>query len=215
MALGENIKRERMIPIRNKIVYKSLEQELNDLKTENEEYRPSEPTFFSNPNLSFSLQQFTTDTNLEEEQQDTQVLWEKIRQVCYLTMELSLEYKILKISDNMVKLLNIENLENPHQTIYLREFLPKEKLPEWQKRWEKLEKGDIQQDIIELLPQAHEEDKLILAATLYPVFEQGMLQKIMLIAQNITQGISAYKSNTKIELDIDKNLKSAKIIVQL
>ncbi|MDX1903758.1 MAG: hypothetical protein SFU27_06320 [Thermonemataceae bacterium] len=204
-----------MIPIRNKIVYKSLEQELNDFKTEDEEYELSEPTFFSNPNLSFSLQQFTTDTNLEEEQQDSQVLWEKIWQTYYLTMELSLEYKILKISDNMAKLLKIENLENPHQTIYLREFLPKEKLPEWQKRWEKLEKGDIQQDIIELLPQANEEDKLILAATLYPVFEQGILQKIMLIAQNITQGISAYKSNTKIELDIDKNLKSAKIIVQL
>jgi len=42
-----------------------------------------------------------------------------------------------------------------------------------------------------------------------------MLQKILLVAQNITTAISNYKNNTTIELDIDKNLKSAKIIVKI
>lgn len=68
---------------------------------------------------------------------------------------------------------------------------------------------------MEFLPKnATEQEKIICSATLVgKPAHKSMIY--ILIAQNITMAMSAYKNNTTIELDIDKNLKSAKIIVKI
>ncbi|MCU0439672.1 MAG: hypothetical protein MUC49_17415 [Raineya sp.] len=215
MALGENIKRERMIPVRNKIVYQNLEQELSELK-QKEDYEYSESPFFSNDDVAISLQQL----NYFEEEHQTKHNFiqendfeiEHILQSTQLVAEISIDEKILKANNLFCKALHVENLEIGFR--FIREFLLKEKLNEWVQSWEKVQKGEIVQEIIELQPK-NSEDKAILATTLYPIFQQGILQKVIWISQDITKAICAYKNNTTIELDIDKNLKSAKIIVKI
>lgn len=215
MALGENIKRERMIPVRNKIVYQNLEDELRELK-QKEEYEYSESPFFSNDDIAISLQQLNYFE--EEHHQKNNFIQEEdfdidhILQSTQLVAEISIDEKIIKANSLFCKALHLENLEISFR--FIREFLLKEKLTEWVQHWEKVQKGEIVQEILELQPK-NTEDKVILATTLYPIFQQGILQKVMWIGQDITKAICAYKSNTTIELDIDKNLKSAKIIVKI
>jgi len=62
MALGENIKRERMIPVRNKIVYRNLEQELAEMRER--EKNSAETPIFSTDDIALSLQQLN---HFEEE----------------------------------------------------------------------------------------------------------------------------------------------------
>jgi hypothetical protein len=215
MALGENIKRERMIPVRNKIVYQNLEQEINELK-QKEEYEYSESPFFSNDDIAISLQQLNY---FEEEHQiknnfiqENDFDIEHILQSTQLIAEISIDEKISKANNLFCKALHVEDIEISFR--FIREFLHKEKLNEWIQHWEKLQKGEIIQEILELQPK-NTEESIILATTLYPIFQQGIFQKVIWISQDITKAICAYKNNTTIELDIDKNLKSAKIIVKI
>jgi len=215
MALGENIKRERMIPVRNKIVYQNLEDEIIALK-QKEEYDFSEASFLNNDDIAISLQQlnyFEEENNQKNNfTQEEDFDLEHILQSSQLLAEISIDEKIIKANGLFCKALHLENMEISFR--FIREFLLKEKLPEWVQHWERLLKGEIVQEILEVQPK-NTEEKLILATTLYPVFQQGIFQKAIWISQDITKAICAYKSNTTIELDIDKNLKSAKIIVKI
>jgi PAS domain-containing protein len=215
MALGENIKRERMIPIRNKIMYRNLEEELAEMKEK--EFDFSETSFFSNDEIAVSLQQL----NYFEEESQTKTSFQTeehhpaldfILQSMLITADIGIDEKILTANSLFCRALNLENLEIGIR--YFKEFILKEKLSDWALHWEKVQKGEPIQEIIELQPR-NTEEKVILAATLYPVHQQGILQKVVLMAQDITKAINAYKNNTTIELDIDKNLKSAKIIVKI
>jgi PAS domain-containing protein len=215
MALGENIKRERMIPIRNKIMYRNLEEELAEMKEK--EFDFSETSFFSNDEIAVSLQQL----NYFEEESQTKTSFQTeehhpaldfILQSMLITADIGIDEKILTANGLFCRALNLENLEIGIR--YFKEFILKEKLSDWALHWEKVQKGEPIQEIIELQPR-NTEEKVILAATLYPVHQQGILQKVVLMAQDITKAINAYKNNTTIELDIDKNLKSAKIIVKI
>jgi PAS domain-containing protein len=215
MALGENIKRERMIPIRNKIMYRNLEEELAEMKEK--EFDFSETSFFSNDEIAVSLKKL----NYFEEESQTKTSFQTeehhpaldfILQSMLITADIGIDEKILTANSLFCRALNLENLEIGIR--YFKEFILKEKLSDWALHWEKVQKGEPIQEIIELQPR-NTEEKVILAATLYPVHQQGILQKVVLMAQDITKAISAYKNNTTIELDIDKNLKSAKIIVKI
>jgi PAS domain-containing protein len=215
MALGENIKRERMIPIRNKIMYRNLEEELAEMKEK--EFDFSETSFFSNDEIAVSLKKLNCFE--EESQTKTSFQTEKhhptldfILQSMLITADIGIDEKILTANSLFCRALNLENLEIGIR--YFKEFILKEKLSDWALHWEKVQKGEPIQEIIELQPRNIEE-KVILAAALYPVHQQGILQKVVLMAQDITKAINAYKNNTTIELDIDKNLKSAKIIVKI
>ncbi|GAB4133642.1 MAG: hypothetical protein OHK0045_21560 [Raineya sp.] len=211
MALGENIKRERMIPVRNKIVYRNLEKELAEMR-EKEEHS-AEPSFFSNDDIALSLEQLN---HFEEESslQQAHFLQESFLDVesFLLVLEMNIEGQILRANDLICKSLQLDTADLTARTF--KEFVPKEKQTDWQKYKETLQKGEKVQGIIELLPK-NQEEAILLAATICPVFQQGMLQKILFLAQDITLAVSAYKNNTTIELDIDKNLKSAKIIVKI
>ena len=211
MALGENIKRERMIPVRNKIVYRNLEKELAEMREKEETF--SEPSFFSTDDIALSLQQLN---HFEEESSlpHTHLIQESIFDIesFLLVLELNLEGQILKANELICKALQLDTADLTARTF--KEFVPKEKQADWQKYQKTLHKGEKIQEILELLPK-NQEEKILLASTICPIFHQGMLQKILLVAQDITLAISSYKNNTTIELDIDKNLKSAKIIVKI
>jgi len=212
MALGENIKRERMIPVRNKIVYRNLEQELAEMKEKEEVF--SEPSFFSTDDIALSLQQlnyFEEESSLGSTPLSQENIFFDVESFL-LIVELNVEGKILKANELICKTLKLELADLTARTF--KEFLPKEKHSDWQKYQETLQKGEKVQTILELLPK-NQDEKVLLASTLCPIFQQRTLQKILLIAQDITTAISAYKNNTTIELDIDKNLKSAKIIVKI
>jgi PAS domain-containing protein len=211
MALGENIKRERMIPVHNKIVYRNLEQELAEMRER--EKNSAEPPIFSTDDIALSLHQLN---HFEEESSlpHNHFIQESILDIesFLLVLELNLEGQILKANELICKTLQLDAADLSTRTF--KEFLPKEKQADWQRYQEILRKGEKIQDILELLPK-NQEEKILLASTICPIFHQGMLQKILLVAQNITTAISNYKNNTTIELDIDKNLKSAKIIVKI
>ncbi len=211
MALGENIKRERMIPVRNKIVYRNLEQELAELKEKEENLHNA--SFFSNDDIALSLEQLN---HFEEENSLAQnhFVQDSIFDIesFLLVLEMNLEGQILKANELFCKALQLDAADLTARTF--KEFVPKEKQSDWQKHQEQLHKGEKIQGILELLPK-NQEEKILLASTICPIFHQGMLQKVLLVAQDITAAISAYKNNTTIELDIDKNLKSAKIIVKI
>lgn len=211
MALGENIKRERMIPVRNKIVYRNLEQELYEMKEKEQSF--SEPVLSNKDDLALSLEQLN---NFEEESSiaQTHFVQESMLNLesVLLVLEMNLEGQILKANNLICKTLQLDAADLTARTF--REFIPKEKQADWLKCQENLHKGEKVQEILELLPK-NQEEKVLLASTICPIFHQGILQKILLIAQDITTAISAYKNNTTIELDIDKSLKSAKIIVKI
>lgn len=215
MALGENIKRERMIPIRNRIVYNRLQQELEELKEQN--LTLSESNYDISAVLE-NLGKFEEENEIAQTHSQQKVEFfsytNDIFEHCFMFAELdSNNLQILKANEVFCKTLQIEPTEVGIRS--LREFFVKEKTTEWDTFWEKLKKGEKVQTIVEFLPQsATEQEKLICSATLVskPTHKSTIY---ILIAQNITTAIGAYKNNTTIELDIDKNLKSAKIIVKI
>jgi PAS domain-containing protein len=215
MALGENIKRERMIPVRNRIVYNQLQQELEELKEQN--LTLSEPNYDISAVLE-NLGKFEEENEIAKTHSKPKVEFfshiNDILEHCFMVAELdSSNLQILKANEVFCETLQIEPTEIGIRS--LREFLVKEKATEWETFWEKLKKGEKVQTIVEFLPKnATEQEKLICSATLVSKPAHKSMIYI-LIAQNITTAMSTYKNNTTIELDIDKNLKSAKIIVKI
>ncbi|MCS6796521.1 MAG: PAS domain-containing protein [Raineya sp.] len=216
MALGDNIKRERMIPIRNRIVYNQLQRELEELKEE--KLNLNQPNYDISVALE-NLEHFEEENELSKQvHHKTQSFeffahWGDILENCFLTAEFDNSWNILKANACFCDNLQIE--PNEISVRSLKEFWVKEKTAEWESYWEKLLKGEKIQTIVEFLPKnASEQERIICSATLIAQIAQGKA-KAILIAQNITSAVSAYKNNTTIELDIDKNLKSAKIIVKI
>ncbi len=215
MALGENIKRERMIPVRNRIVYNRLQQELEELKDQN--LTLSEPNYDISAALE-NLSKFEEENEIAQTHSKSKVEFfshiNDILEHCFMVAELdSSNLQILKANEIFCQALQITPTELHVRS--LREFFVKEKTTEWDTFCEKLNKGERVQTMLEFLPKnATEQEKLICSATLVSKPAQQSTIYI-LIAQNITAAISAYRSNTTIEIDIDKKLKSAKIIVKI
>lgn len=132
MALGENIKRERMIPVRNRIVYNQLQQELEELKEQN--LTLSEPNYDISAVLE-NLGKFEEENEIAKTHSNSKVEFfshsNDILEHCFMVAELdSANLQILKANETFCETLQIEPTELSVRS--LREFFIKEKTAEWE-----------------------------------------------------------------------------------
>lgn len=198
MALGSNIKRERMIPIRNHIVYHQIQKELEMLKEQE--------------NL------LAENYNLTEKTDYKQTYWYKphnefteIIDKYLLIAEIAPNGKIIQANKTFYETFCLQS--NELESKHLKDFLPQQ--ISWEHCLERIHKEENFQAILELHPHHNtKQEAIICAVTIVPTnIQQGV--HYLFIAQNITLPISTYRNNTTIELDIDKNLKSAKIVIKV
>lgn len=207
-----------MIPVRNKIMYRSLDdEEMTGFKEDSYDF--SENTFFKNDDIAIALEQL----NHLEEQSTQQVQsyqkqhpsdLESLLRETHLFAEFNQDFLLVAGNELLCRTLKIELAELGIRS--LKEFLPRDKHPEWLQYWERLQKQEKIQDIA-FMRAKDSEEKIWVAFTLLALeITQGVVTKAMFVGQDITQAIGAVQhSNTTIELDIDKNLKSARIIVKI
>jgi PAS domain S-box-containing protein len=209
MALGDNIKRERLIPVRNKIIFQQLERELNEYNEEKEfdkNNRNEEFNFFAeDDSFAKSLVPFNSETEM---------LLNALHTVA-LVAEFDINGDLQRANENFYDLLGYEIFEIAERN-HLHLLVKDEKTEKThQELWEKLTKNYHQQGV--WVFKTKKDEPITLCGSYNVVLESNSskIAKIVFIGYNITEAIQKSSKNTVVELDLDSKLRSARIIVKM